>query len=64
MFFQGSPAQRPAPMHDPTPVDETEGLYFVDFGAQFAEELARVLRVRDSGMMCEIVFWQDEYRYI
>lgn len=63
MFFQGSPAPRPAPMNDPAPSEETDGCYFVDFGAVFAEELSKVLRRRQEGMLCEIVFWQDEYRY-
>lgn len=64
MFFQGSPAHRPMPPGpEPSPVDENEGLYFVDFGAIFAEEMNRVLRRRAEGMMCELVFWQDEYRF-
>lgn len=64
MFFQGPPAARPAPMTDGrAPCEEADGCYFVDFGAIFAEELAKVLRRRQEGMMCEIVFWQDEYRY-
>lgn len=60
MFFSGSPAPRPQPRHDqPSSVDEHEGLYFVDFGAVFAEEMQKLLELRSHGMMCEIVFWQD-----
>jgi len=40
-------------------VDEHEGLYFVDFGAVFAGEMQKLLELRQNGMMCEIVFWQD-----
>lgn len=60
MFFSGSPSQRPLPQRDSQPVErEDEGCYFVDFGAVFAEEMEKLLRLRRQGMMCEIVFWQD-----
>ena len=60
MFFSGSPSQRPLPRHEPSPAEEEpEGCYFVDFGAVFAEEMEKLLRLRRQGMMCEIVFWQD-----
>lgn len=60
MFFSGSSAPRPQPRHEqPSPADENEGLYFVDFGAVFAEEMQKLLQLRQQGMMCEIVFWQD-----
>jgi len=59
MFFQGSPSQRPLPQREtPAPVEQ-EGCYFVDFGNVFAEEMQKLLRLRQQGMMCEIVFWQD-----
>lgn len=38
-------------------------MYFVDFGNVFAEEMAKVLRHRQTGMLCEVVFWQDECWY-
>ena len=61
MFFSGSPSQRPSlPQRDPSPVEQDDaGCYFVDFGAVFAEEMGKLLRLRRQGMMCEIVFWQD-----
>ena len=60
MFFSGSPAPRPQPRHEqPSPADEHEGLYFIDFGAVFAGEMQKLLELRQHGMMCEIVFWQD-----
>lgn len=61
MFFSGSPDQRPLPKREPqpSPSEENEGLYFVDFGAVFAGEMQKVLELRQQGMMCEIVFWQD-----
>lgn len=59
MFFSGSPPQRPVPECEPSPEAEPEGCYFVDFGAVFAEEMEKLLRLRRHGMMCEIVFWQD-----
>lgn len=64
MFLQGpSPAPRPLPVNGPAPVEDG-GMYFVDFGAAFAEEVSKVLRYRQGGMLCEIVFWhEDEYRF-
>lgn len=64
MLFSGSPSQRPLPA-EPSPVEqEMEGCYYVDFGAVFAEEMERLLRLRNQGMLCEIVFWQgDEYGF-
>ena len=61
MFFSGPPDQRPLPRREPqpSPVEENEGLYFVDFGAVFAGEMQKLLEIRQQGMMCEIVFWQD-----
>jgi hypothetical protein len=59
MFFSGSPAPRPQPRHEPSPADEEAGLYFIDFGAVFAAEMQKLLELRQQGMMCEIVFWQD-----
>ena len=66
MFFQGPPASRPMPppmRQEQSPADEQEGMYFVDFGNTFAEEMAKILRLRQSGMLCEVVFWQDECWY-
>ena len=63
MFFQGPPAQRREPTPEPSPAEENEAMYFVDFGNVFAEEVEKVLRYRRQGMMCEIVFWQDECWY-
>lgn len=60
MFFSGSPSPRPAPGREPSPVEEDQGCYFVDFGTVFAEEMEKLLRLRRQGMMCEIVFWQDQ----
>lgn len=60
MFFQGSQApQRPQPQRTPPPVEENEGLFYVDFGTVFAVEMQKLLRIRQQGMLCEIVFWQD-----
>ncbi len=60
MFFSGSPTPRPQQRHEaPAPVEEQEGCYFVDFGSVFAVEMQKLLRLRQQGMMCEIVFWQD-----
>lgn len=59
MFFSGSPAPRHQQDRAPSPVEEQEGCYFVDFGAVFAEEMQKLLQLRQSGMMCEIVFWHD-----
>ncbi|WKZ28698.1 MAG: hypothetical protein QY323_04135 [Patescibacteria group bacterium] len=59
MFFSGSPTPRPQQRHEaPAPVEQ-EGCYFVDFGNVFAEEMQKLLQLRQQGMMCEIVFWQD-----
>ncbi len=61
MFFSGPPSQRPLPQRAPAPPveEETSSGYFVDFGATFAEEMEKLLRLRRQGMLCEIVFWQD-----
>ena len=39
------------------------GMYYVDFGPFFGQELAKVLRYKQSGLMTEIVFWQGGYGY-
>ena len=62
MFFSGSSRPAPSgagPERETSPEEEPEGCYFVDFGAVFAEEMEKILRLRRQGMMCEIVFWQD-----
>lgn len=59
MFFQGSSSPRPLPQRDSQPPEAQEEYFFVDFGAVFAEEMEKVLRLRRQGMMCEVVFWQD-----
>jgi hypothetical protein len=39
------------------------GTYYVDFGPLFGQELAKILRFRQTGLMTEIVFWQGGYGY-
>ena len=48
--------------NDGTSLDN-EGMYYIDFGPFFAEEVQKVLRYRMPGMYCELMFWQDEYRF-
>ena len=65
MFFEDGRAPlapRGLPSDD-SPMEDAGGMYFVDFGPLFAEELRKVLRYRQGGAMCEIVFWRDEYGY-
>lgn len=38
-------------------------MYYVDFGPFFAQGIQKVLRYRNNGMFCELMFWQDEYRF-
>ena len=63
MFFPDSQSQSGLPSENPPLEDESDGLYFVDFGPRFGEEIQKVLRYRDTGMLCEIVFWQDGYSF-
>ncbi len=38
-------------------------MFYVDFGPLFGEEVRKVLKYRDAGMLAEIVFWQDGYAF-
>lgn len=66
MFPQEPPASGPF-RASRTPGDEMPaddgGMFYVDFGAYFGQELQKVLRYRQTGMFCELMFWQDEYRF-
>ena len=60
--------QEPPVAGKSTPVDNNipsaeDAMYYVDFGPFFGEEVRKVLQYRQDGMFCEIMFWQDEYRF-
>ena len=50
------------PVDNDMPSQE-DAMYYVDFGPFFAQEIQKVLQYRQSGMFCELMFWQDEYRF-
>ena len=58
--------QEPTMGGDSFPVEQgvdDDAMYYIDFGPFFAQEIQKVLRYRNDGMFCEILFWQDEYRF-
>ena len=57
--FQGPSRAMPQPEEEPF----DGGMYYVDFGPLFGQELAKILRFKQSGLMTEIVFWQGGYGY-
>ncbi len=62
MFFPDQQSPQGLPSESP-PVEDNGGMFFVDFGPLFGEEIQKVLRYRQTGMLCEIVFWQDGYSF-
>lgn len=63
MFPQEPPVGgKGMPIGNSTPSPE-DAMYYVDFGPFFAQEIQKVLQYRQSGMFCELMFWQDEYRF-
>lgn len=58
-FQSGPPPQRP--LMDEEPFDG--GMYYVDFGPFFGQEMQKILRFKRFGLMTEIVFWQGGFGY-
>ena len=53
--------RRPPQQVDDEPFDG--GMYYVDFGPCFGQEMQKILRFKQSGLMTEIVFWQGGFGY-
>jgi hypothetical protein len=63
MLFPDQQTPRGLPSESPPPEDDGGGLFYVDFGPLFGQEVLRVLKYRETGMLAEIVFWQDGYSF-